>query len=216
MIRKQPPHTTRRPRSPERIIVPAGEGRSAVVAAGEWLRITTPLGQQAADFFAYNADTPAEWLSAPHTWSSTRVMEPREGQTFLSQSRRPLAIFAEDGAAGIHDMLIAACDQARYREFGVDGYHRSCSENLENAMREHGVAVTFVPQPINFFTNTKVRDDQRLESPPNPVPAGSYVVVEALVDLICVVSACPFDVPVEWWSINGERGPTDLLLELVS
>ena len=183
------------------------------LAAGERLRLTTPHGQQAADFFAYSAADPGEWLSASHTWSSTRVLEPRVDQVFLSRLRRPLARFAEDGAGGVHDMLIAACDQARYEEFGVLGHHASRSENLVAAMAERGLEVDVIPQPINFFTNTAVTPGQELVSPPNPVPPGAYVVVEALVDLVCVVSSCPFDLPVEWWSINAEGGPTELLLE---
>lgn len=112
-------------------------------------------------------------------------------------------------------MLIAACDPARYREFGVEGYHRSCAENLVTAMAESGRKVTVIPQPLNFFTNTRVTDDQSLVSPPNPVPAGSYVVLEALAHIVCVVSACPFDLPLDWWPINSEEGPTDLSLEIL-
>lgn len=200
----------------QQIIVPAGEGRAITLQAGSQLKLTTRAGQQAADFFAFNAADLSEWLSAMHTWSSTRVMEPREGQTFLSCLRRPLLLFAEDGAGGVHDMLIAACDPARYREFGVEGYHRSCADNLVAAMATRGDLVTTIPQPINFFTNTCITDDQRLVSPPNPVRPGSYVVLEALVDLVCVVSSCPFDLPLDWWPINAPDGPTDLLIELFS
>ena len=202
------------PRPPKRIRVPAGEARVVSVKGGQYLRLTTPSGAQAADFFAYSAADTGEWLSAAHTWSSTRVMEPREGQTFLSCFRRPLLIFAEDGAGGVHDMLIAACDAARYREFGFEGHHRSCAENLVEAMAGRGDHVTIIPQPFNFFTNTRVTDDQRLVSPPNPVPAGSYVALRALVDLVCAVSACPFDLSVDWWPINAPDGPTDLVLEV--
>ena len=198
----------------QQITVPAGEGRAIALQAGRRLRLTTQAGHQAADFFAFNAEDLSEWLSATHTWSSTRVMEPRSGQTFLSRLRRPLLLFAEDGAGGVHDMLIAACDPARYREFGMEGYHRSCAENLVAAMATRGYTITTIPQPINFFTNTRITDDQRLLSPPNPVPPGSYVVLEALVDLVCVVSSCPFDLPLDWWPINAPEGPTDLLIEL--
>jgi uncharacterized protein YcgI (DUF1989 family) len=124
-----------------------------------------------------------------------------------------MARFLEDGAGGVHDMLIAACDQARYEEFGVVGHHPSCSENLVRVMAERGLEVPVVPQPINFFTNTTVTVDQRLVSPPNPVAPGAYVVIEALVDLICVVSSCPFDLKLDWWPINAASGPTELLLE---
>ena len=122
--------------------------------------------------------------------------------------------FREDGAAGVHDMMIAACDQARYEFFGHEGPHASCSENLCVAMRRLGHQVDVVPQPINFFTNAKIEEDGRLMSPPNPVKPGAYVVLEALIDTICVVSSCPFDLKVDGWAINAAQGPSELLVEV--
>ena len=51
-------------------------------------------------------------------------------------------------------------------------------------------------------------------SPPNPVKPGAYVVLEALIDVICVVSSCPFDLAVEGWTINAEQGPSELVIEV--
>ena len=39
-------------------IVPAREGRAVRVAKGQTIRITTPKGAQAADFFAYQCGKP--------------------------------------------------------------------------------------------------------------------------------------------------------------
>jgi uncharacterized protein YcgI (DUF1989 family) len=119
---------------------------------------------------------------------------------------------SEDGAGGVHDMLIAACDQFRYEFFGHQGPHASCAENLKVAMRRRGFEIDVVPQPINFFTNTVVTANGRLTSPPNPVPPGAYVELEALMDLVCVVSSCPFDLAVEGWTINAAGGPSELLV----
>ncbi len=43
---------------------------------------------------------------------------------------------------------------------------------------------------------------------------GAYVELEALMDLICVVSSCPFDLPVDGWTINAKDGPSELLLDI--
>ena len=195
-------------------IVPAGEGRAVHVAESQRFRIVTPHGQQAADFFAFRADDVGEWLSPMHTWVTTYSLRPRPGDTFLSRYRRPLVDFLEDGADGVHDMLIAACDQARYEQFGFYGLHRSCSENLRIAMRELGHELGAIPQPVNFFTNTEVQADGALLSPPNPVRPDAYVELVARADLICVVSSCPFDLAVEGWTINAPGGPTELVVEL--
>jgi uncharacterized protein len=196
-------------------IVPAREGRAVRVAKGQTIRITTPKGAQAADFFAYNATSPAEWLSANHTWVTSFNVKPRQGDLLLSRFRRPMLKFTRDGAQGVHDMMIAACDQFRYEFFGHKGPHASCSENLCVAMRREGHQVDVIPQPVNFFTNTTVEKDGSFKSPPNPVPPGAYVELEALMDLICVISSCPFDLPVDGWTINAGQGPTELEVEIL-
>ena len=198
----------------KRHVVPAREGRAVRVSEGQRFRIITPHGQQAADFFAFCADDIGEWLSPMATWVATRSIRPRAGDSFLSRHRRPLLDFVEDGADGVHDMLLAACDQARYEQFGFAGHHRSCSENLETAMRGLGHELTVIPQPSNFFTNTHIDAEGRLTSPPNQVPAGGYVELEARADIICVVSSCPFDLKREDWTINAPGGPTELVVEL--
>ena len=137
-------------------VVPAAEGRAFRVHKGGHIRIETPHGAQAADFFAFNADNVGEWFSANHTWVTTFNVKPREGDVLLSRFRRPMLEFSADGAGGVHDMMIAACDQFRYEFFGHKGPHPSCSENLHLAMRRLGHTVDVVPQPINFFTNTRV------------------------------------------------------------
>ncbi|MEE8533759.1 MAG: urea carboxylase-associated family protein [Alphaproteobacteria bacterium] len=198
----------------ETLVVPAAEGRAVSVAKGRRLRIVTPHGGQAADFFAFRSSDMDEWLSPMHTWVLSRSIKPRQGDTFLSRYRRPLLDFADDGAAGVHDMLLAACDAARYEQLGCEGPHASCAGNLKTAMAGRGVDIAVVPQPVNFFTHTRIDAFGVLTSPPNPVPPGAYVELTALTDLVCVVSSCPFDLALSDWPINAPVGPTELVVEL--
>jgi len=194
--------------------IPARTGLAVVVERRQRLRIIAPKGAQAADFFAYAADNVREWLSPMHTWVTTRSIKPRVGDSFLSRFRRPMLDLVADGAGGMHDMMIAACDQARYEQFGFAGAHGSCAENLRSAMARLGQPIDVVPQPVNFFTNTIVESDGKLISPPNTVPPGGYVELAARMDLICVVSSCPFDLQIPGWTINAPGGPTELVLEV--
>jgi hypothetical protein len=194
--------------------IPPAEGRAFRVARGQRLRLSTPDGGQCADFFAFTPDL-GEWLSAPHSWVSTRHVRPRAGDVFQSQLRRPLVAFERDDAGGVHDMLLAACDSERYRQLGVEGPHRSCAENLREAMAALGLALPLVPQPVNFFANTTVEPDGTMVAPPNTVPAGASVVLEALDDLVCAVSACPFDMQSPGWSVNADGGLTGLQVEVL-
>ena len=194
--------------------IPARGGLAVPIERGRRIRIITPKGAQAADFFAYAADNLREWLSPMHTWVTTRSIKPRVGDTFLSRFRRPLLDLVEDGAGGMHDMTIAACDQARYEQFGFAGPHASCSENLRSAMARLGHMIDVVPQPVNFFTNTVVEPDGKLISPPNAVRPGGYVELAACMDVVCVVSSCPFDLQIAGWTINAPGGPTELVVEV--
>ncbi len=198
----------------DKVVVPAKEGRAVHVPAGERIRVTTPHGQQAADFFAYSTVDLNEWLSPMHTWVATYCIKPRQGDVLRSRFRRPMLEFVDDGADGVHDMMLAACDKLRYEAFGHEGPHASCAENLMVSLRRLGHEIGVVPQPINFFTHTRIEPDGRLVSPPNPVPPGAYVELVALMNLICVVSSCPFDLALEDWTINAEGGPTELLVEV--
>ena len=197
----------------ETLVIPAAEGRAFNLSKGQRVRITTPMGQQAADFFAFNAADISECLSPAHTWMPTRSLHPRVGDTFLSRLRQPMLDFVEDGADGIHDMIIAPCDAIRYKHLGVEGHHRSCAENLEIAMRELGHEVTGTPLAVNLFTNTAVEDGYMFDTPKAPVvKPGGYVVLKARMDLVCAVSSCPYDL--EGWSINAPGGPTEIVVEL--
>jgi len=194
---------------PNQITVPACEGRAFRVSAGQRFRVITPKGSQACDFFAYNAENVQEWLSANITWTWTRHTKPTAGDTFLSRFRRPMIDFIEDGANGVHDMMIAACDQFRYEQLGVAGNHQNCADNLCNAMRREGYNIDVIPQPVNLFTNTKVTEDGTFISETEPqAPAGGFVLFEAKMDLICVASACPYDLIREDWPINGGAAVT--------
>jgi uncharacterized protein YcgI (DUF1989 family) len=198
------------------ITIPASEGRAVRLSKGKRLRLTTPKGNQAADFFAFNAENVGEWLSCPHSWVTTFCIKPRQGDRFLSRFRRPMLKFAEDGAGGVHDMMIAACDQFRYEFFGHKSPHASCSDNLQQAMRREGYEISVIPQPINFFTRTEVAPDGRLSAPGGDIAAGGYVVLEALMDLICVVSSCPYDLAsrTKGWKVNPGAKVTELLVEV--
>ena len=106
--------------------IPARTGAAFRLRAGDRIRIISTHGHQVADFFDFSAAEPGEYLSARHTIvSGTRHLYPREGQTFLTSKRKPLMKFVQDGAGEQNEMLLAACDPARYQLLGVQGYHAS-------------------------------------------------------------------------------------------
>lgn len=195
----------------EQVTIPARTALAFDLAPGDRIRIISPQGHQVADLFAFAAADPGEYLSARHTLvSSTRQLYPRAGQTFLTSRRRPILRFVEDGARGQHEMLLAACDPARYRLLGVEGEHASCAENLAHVMVARGLTVTEVPQPLNLFSSTRAEADGRVVTYPNDSQPGDYAVFEALVACIVAISACPFDVESQFPVNVGGPHPLDV------
>lgn len=194
----------------ETIEVPAREGRGVRVGAGRRVRVVDLEGRQVVDLFAFSADDVAEYASAEHTRVTISRLFPRVGERFYTNRRRPILVFERDDSPGVHDMLCASCDPTRYALLGVEGWHASCQENLQLAMRSLGFDHVEVPQPINLFMNTPARPDGSIEWLPAEMKAGDSVTLRAEMDCYVVASACPQDLV----DING-TGPSPIAVELL-
>ncbi len=178
----------------ETIHVGAREGRAVVVARGDRFRVVDSEGAQVADMFAFNAADVSEYHSAMHTRAAVDRLFPHFGESFFTNRRRPILTLERDDSPAVHDMLIAPCDPERYEGLGVDGWHASCRENLELAMRGLGHDGICIPQSINLFMNIPVSDAGELGWEPAPTQAGDSITFRAVMDCIVVVSACPQDI----------------------
>ena len=70
-----------------------------------------------------------------HTRVALGRLIPRIGDCLLQQRAPPLMTISADTSPGIHDTLMASCDQARYRLLGHQGYHDNCQDNFAAALR---------------------------------------------------------------------------------
>ena len=196
--------------STTRIEIPAREGRAVHVPAGAAVRVTDVEGTQVGDLFAFCAEDPIELLSAQHTRAALERLFPRVGEAFRTNRRRPILTMERDDSPGVHDMLIAACDPARYRGLGLTEWHASCEENVQRALAQFGIEQPAAPQPVNLFMNIPIDPEGGLGWEPARSRAGDSVTLRAEMDCVVAVSACPQDlVP-----INGGN-PTPLLIEVL-
>lgn len=194
----------------ETVQIAACKGCAVSVRAGGLFRVVDVEGRQVADLFAFNAEDVSEHHSAMHTRAAVDRLFPRAGESFYTNRRRPILELVSDDSPGVHDMLIAPCDPERYTGLGVEGWHASCRENLEAAMRERGHDHVCVPQSVNLFMNIPVGEDGSLGWEPARTAAGDSVTFRAAMDAIVVVSACPQDiVPI------NDRDPTAVAVEFL-
>lgn len=180
---------------PDQTVIPAGTGQAFDVQSGEAVDIVALEGPQVADLWAFAADDPGEFLSTEHTRSCLDRLSPHIGDAFYSNRRRPILTVLADTSPGTHDLLLSACDEARYRLLGHTGPHRTCVGNLHEALAGHGLEPPAeIPSPVNIFENVAIGPDGSLRIMPPQVRAGQAVTLRAEMDVVLVVSACPMDI----------------------
>ena len=191
-----------------RYTIPARQGRAVHLNKGDRLFILNESGHQVCDFFALLHDSPAEVLSMEHTRTALGKVYVGQGDTLVTNRRRPLIAIAEDTSEGHHDILIACCDQPRYEQLGCEDYHDNCADNFRMALRAIGVQPTHVPAPFNIWMNVPVGEDGCYRWTAPASKEGDHVALEAKETCVCVMSACPQDMT----PVNGEdMEPADLV-----
>ena len=128
--------------------------------------------------------------SAPQTLPSTSPAStpaaPSQGCALASGTplfdnhRIAIMAFLEDTTIGIHDMLYAPCDPQRYLIDYEVTEHRSCKENVLEALATLDVHPPVTPEVFNIFPEQQPRrrwqpfskrarlPGRRLRSPPGP------------------------------------------------
>jgi uncharacterized protein len=173
--------------------VPAGTGRAIVVRGGGRAHVVNTLGSQVADLWALGLPDGARRLSTAHTRLAIGRISPRPGDVLVDNHRQPLLRVLADTSPGGHDTLIPACDEQRYQDLGVTGEHANCTANFLAAVEPYGLGQVSVPEPLNLFMSVPVTADGALVIEPSKARPGDEVVLEAVRDVLLVVSACPQD-----------------------
>lgn len=183
----------------EQIILKAGTGTAMRLARGQGLRIVNTYGTQVVDCWALNVADPAEHLSMPHCRNHWYRLVPRPGDLLVTNRRNPILRLQADSSPGIHDTLIPCCDLTRYHQLGIVGHHASCAENFTTALRRIGVEQPLPPPPLNLFMNVPLKANGALAVAPPESKPGDAVELEAQMDCLVVLSACPHDI----FPVNG-------------
>jgi len=189
-----------------------GAGTSVRLTGGQCLRITNTHGSQVVDTWCLALSDPTEYLSVEHTRRMLGRLFPRQGDDLFSNRRRPLLHIDRDTSSCRHDMLIACCDSWLYHFYNCPPGHANCHDNFVAAVAADGIVPIHVPNPVNFWMNVPVEDNDNISLRAPASKAGDYIVIRALTDVMVVMSACPMDIT----PVNGEdRKPRDVEYDIV-
>jgi len=168
-------------------------GIAVRLSRGQTLRVINPSGHQVCDFWAFAADDLNEYLSMAHLHTSLASIFPKVGDMLVSNLRRPLLGITKDTSPGVHDTIIACCDDARYQQLGCEEYHDNCADNLRMALMAIGLQAPLIPAPFNIWMNVPVAPDGTTHFAPPVSKQTDHIDLRAETDLIAVMSACPQD-----------------------
>jgi uncharacterized protein YcgI (DUF1989 family) len=180
---------------PKTIVVPAAHGYAFEVGKGERFQVIDIYGEQIVDMEAWVAGTNLiEKLSMAYTRYHLSGVTPTIGECLWTNKDEPILKVTAD-TVKVHDMTFMCCFPELYEKKGFKG-HRSCATNIAKVMAPYGMkSYLEVTDPFNIFQNTPNYSLKRLGSS----KPGDYIEFEALKDMICAVSCCPYDLD----GVNG-------------
>ena len=161
------------------------------MSPGQRLRLVDVEGGQTGDLLVYRSADATEHLSNGRTFDYAGTIALTTGSVLWSNLSNPMLTILED-SVGRHDFLYGACTLEMYRkQYGVTGYHPSCTDNMTRELARLGVVAGSLPTPFNAFMNTAVAADGTITISPPLSRIGDAIVLRAEMPLAVALSACP-------------------------
>jgi len=171
------------------IVVDPGGSWGALLAKGERVRFTDLEGQQAVDFLCYNARDTRDRYNAANTMKMGENLFLNPGSVFYGEYATPLMKLVASTCPD-HD-TIGGCCSAEMNELRYGKRTHSCRANFLHELSKFGMGEADIVANVNFFMSVPVKRDGHMAISDSPSKAGDTVDVEALTEVIAMISNCP-------------------------
>jgi hypothetical protein len=184
----------------EEFVIPARFGRACVVKRGQILRIHQVEGGQVGDCVFYNAHDHKEWFHVGQTWAINVILGTGTGKRFQHfYSKPPRENVMLTTVADTYGRHFAnnggRCSNRLYQlRDKIPHGHRSCQENLAEAVAPYGLTGDDVFDIFNVFMEVDLLPDGGFRILPTRVTKDDYIDLRAEMDVLAAISACPSDV----------------------
>lgn len=171
------------------VIVDPGGSWSARIARGDRVRFVDLEGQQAVDFLCYCADDRRDRYNAANTMKMAENVYLIEGTVLYGEYATALMKIVKSSCPN-HDTLGGCCSaEMNLMRYGKRTH--SCRANFIHELSKFGMGEEDIVANVNFFMSVPIGRDGHMAISDSPSRAGDYVDVEALADVIAVISNCP-------------------------
>jgi uncharacterized protein YcgI (DUF1989 family) len=179
-------------------IIPAREARAFVVPCGAQLRIHLVEDKQVGDCCFFNASDRREVFHVGQTWALNVLLGTGNARSFRHFYSKPprenvMLTVVEDTVRNHWGNMGGGCSRRLYELRDSDRTHRSCQENLAEALAPFGLAGDDIVDVFNVFMNVELRADGSFTILPPSARKGDYIELRAEMDVLAAVSACPAD-----------------------
>ncbi|HYY60294.1 MAG TPA: urea carboxylase-associated family protein [Burkholderiales bacterium] len=179
-------------------VIPAREARAFVVPRGAHLRIHLVEDKQVGDCCFYNADDLREVFHVGQTWALNVLLGTGNAKSFRHFYSKPprenvMLTVVEDTVRNHWGNMGGRCSRRLYELRDGDRTHRSCQENLAEALAPHGLSGDDIVDVFNVFMNVELRPDGSFTILAPTARKGDYIELRADMNILAAVSACPAD-----------------------
>ena len=179
-------------------VIPAREARAFVVPRGAHLRIHLVEDKQVGDCCFFNADDPREVFHVGQTWALNVLLGTGNAKSFRHFYSKPprenvMLTVVEDTVRNHWGNMGGRCSRRLYELRDGDRTHRSCQENLAEALAPHGLTGDDIVDVFNVFMNVELRPDGSFTILAPTARKGDYIELRAQMNILAAVSACPAD-----------------------
>ena len=179
-------------------IIPAGHGRAFLVPRGAVLRIHLVEDKQVGDCCFFNANDHREVFHVGQSWALNVMLGTGNAKSFKHFYSKPprenvMLTVVEDTVRNHWGNMGGRCSRRLYDLTGGGPDHRSCQENLTEALAPHGLSGDDIVDIFNVFMNVEMQPDGSFTILPPTAMKGDYIDLRAEMDVLAAVSACPSD-----------------------
>ena len=179
--------------------VTAGHGGAFEVKRGQILQIYQVEGRQVGDVAFFNAHDFRESFHVGQTWAINVMLGLGTGRNYTHFYSKPprenvMLTVVQDTVGNHFGSMGGRCSRRLYEMRDNDHDHRSCQENLAEALAPYGVVGDDIVDVFNCFMNVDIEPDGRFTILPPTAEKGDHIDLRAEMDILGAISCCPREI----------------------